>query len=34
MIRRIDSGWLLPESRIRHVRSGLALAYLIAEERW
>ena len=27
-------GVLLPESRIRHVRVGLAVAYLIAEEWW
>lgn len=27
-------GLLLPESRIRHVRVGLAVAYLVAEERW
>lgn len=27
-------GTLLPESRIRHFRVGLAVAYLCAEERW
>lgn len=27
-------GWFLPESRIQHVRCGLAFLRLIAEERW
>ena len=25
-------GWLLPESRIHHVKSGAAMAWLVAEE--
>ena len=27
-------GWLLPESRIRHVRVGAAMTWLVAEEAW
>jgi len=27
-------GWLLPESRIHHFRSGMAFLWLIAEEWW